>query len=105
MVAFSAAVEDSRVRAVAGISPFVQPADLLYQYTKPKLFVSGTNDEFIDTESLAQLVLRLPEPKELAIYPKADHFWSGSEDPMAEKVGQFFVNSLSSSYVLQPFET
>jgi len=94
MVAFSVAVEDSRVKAVAGISPFVQPADLLHHCTKPKLFISGTNDEFIDPESLAQFVRGLPEPKELAIYPKADHFWSGSEDPMAEKVGQFFVTHL-----------
>ncbi len=94
MVAFSVAVEDSRIKAVAGISPFVQPADLLHQYTKPKFFVSGTNDEFINTESLSQLVLGLPEPKELAICPNADHFWSGSEDPMAEKVAQFFVDHL-----------
>ena len=94
MVAFSVAVEDPRITAVAGISPFVQPGDLLHHYTKPKLFISGTNDEFIDPKNLAQLVLRLPEPKELAIYPGADHFWSGSEDPMAEKVSQFFVNYL-----------
>jgi len=94
MVAFSVAVEDQRIKAVAGVSPFVQPADLLHRYTRPKLFISGTNDEFIDAESLAQLVRGLPKPKELAIYPKADHFWSGSEDPMAEKVGQFFVNYL-----------
>ena len=94
MVAFSVAVEDPRIKAVAGISPFVQPGDLLHHYTKPKLFISGTNDEFIDPKNLAQLVLRLPEPKELAIYPGADHFWSGSEDPMAEKVSQFFVNYL-----------
>jgi len=94
MVAFSVAAEDQRIKAVAGISPFVQPADLLDHCTKPKLFISGTNDEFIDSNSLARLVLGLPEPKELAIYPKADHFWSGSEDPMAEKAGQFFVHYL-----------
>jgi alpha/beta superfamily hydrolase len=103
-VAFSVAVEDPRVRAVAGISPFVQPADLLHHCPKPKLFISGANDEFIDTASLAQLVLGVPEPKELAIYPKADHFWTGSEGPMAEKVSQFFVNYLGSSYVLPQFK-
>jgi alpha/beta superfamily hydrolase len=94
MVAFSVAVEDPRIKAVAGISPFVQPADLLDHCTKPKLFISGTNDEFIDPKSLAQLILRLPDPKELAIYPGVNHFWSGSEDPMAEKATQFFVHYL-----------
>ncbi len=94
IVAFSVAVEDQRIKAVAGISPFVQPADLLHHYTKPKLFISGTNDEFIDAGSLQQLVMKVPEPRELAIYPGADHFWGGSEDQMAEKVSQFFVNAL-----------
>jgi hypothetical protein len=91
MVAFSVAVEDQRIKAVAGISPFVQPADLLDHYPKPKLFLSGTNDEFIDAQSLSRLVERLPEPKELAIYPGVNHFWTGFEDPMAAKVSQFFV--------------
>jgi alpha/beta superfamily hydrolase len=91
-VAFAVAVEDRRVQAVAGISPFVQPADLLDHYAKPKLFISGANDEFIDPQSLEQLSLKLPEPKELVIYPGVDHFWGGYEEPMAEKVSQFFKN-------------
>jgi alpha/beta superfamily hydrolase len=95
MVAFSVAVEDPRIKAVAGISPFVQPADLLHDCTKPKLFVSGRNDEFIDPQNLAQLVRKVPEPKELVIYPGVNHFWTGSVDPMAEKVSQFFIHYLS----------
>jgi alpha/beta superfamily hydrolase len=91
-VAFAVAVEDRRVQAVAGISPFVQPADLLDHYAKPKLFISGANDEFIDPQSLEQLLLKLPEPKEWVIYPGVDHFWGGYEEPMAEKVSQFFKN-------------
>jgi len=94
VVAFSVAVEDQRVKAVAGISPFVQPANLLDHYPKPKLFISGTDDEFINTKSLQQLVLNLPEPKELAIYVGVDHFWWGSEEKMADKVSQFFRRNL-----------
>lgn len=91
-VAFAVAVEDRRVQAVAGISPFVQPADLLAHYAKPKLFISGANDEFVDPQSLEQLLLKLPEPKESVIYPGVDHFWGGYEEPMAKKVSQFFKN-------------
>jgi len=92
-VAFAVAVEDVRIQAVAGISPFVQPADLLDHYTKPKLFVSGANDDFVDPQSLTQLVSKLPRPKECVIYPGGDHFWGESEETMAEKVSRFFKES------------
>jgi len=91
MVAFSVAVEDQRVGGVAGISPFIQPENLLDAYHKPKLLACGTQDEFINVESLEQLIQKIPEPKELAIYPGVDHFWVGEEEPMAERVAQFFV--------------
>ena len=91
IVAFAAAVEDGQVKAVAGISPFVQPADLLNHYLRPKLFISGTDDEWVDAQNLERLVRNLPEPKELMIQPGVDHFWVGSESLMAEKVSDFFA--------------
>jgi len=91
LVAFSLAVEDQRVRAVAGISPFIEPADLLNRYTRPKLFLCGGQDEFIHAGSLEKLVANLPEPKELIIYPAVDHFWWGEEEKIAEKVAEFFA--------------
>ena len=94
-VAFAVAVEDTRVRAVAGISPFIQPPELLDHCTKPKLFVSGANDEFTGAQSLEELVSKLPEPKETVIYPGVDHFWGRSEEQMAEKVSEFFKKSFA----------
>jgi alpha/beta superfamily hydrolase len=94
IVAFSVAVEDPRVKAVAGISPFVQPETLLDHYPQPKLFTCGSRDGFVDVKALEQLFRRLPEPKELAIYPGADHFWAEKEELMAEKVSQFFAHYL-----------
>lgn len=91
LVAFAVAVEDQRIKAVAGISPFIQPGDLLHHYARPKLFICGTHDEYINAKSLEQLVLTLPEPKELTIYPGVDHFWWGDEEKVAERVGQFFA--------------
>jgi alpha/beta superfamily hydrolase len=94
-VAFAVAVKEPRVRAVAGISPFIQPPDLLDFYSHPKLFVSGTYDDFIDPRNLEKQVERLPAPKELVLYPGVDHFWMKDDDAMAEKVGQFFKNAFA----------
>jgi alpha/beta superfamily hydrolase len=94
LVAFAAAVEDPRIRAIAGISPFIQPEDLLQDYTHSKLFVWGDRDGFLDPKKLGQQVEKVPEPKEVAVFPGADHFWGGQEAPMAEKVVSFFVKNL-----------
>ena len=90
IVAFPVAVEDPRVKAVAGIAPFVQPENLLHQYTRPKLLVCGAQDEFVNCQALEKVGQEMPEPKEIALYPGVDHFWSGAEDAMAERVAQFF---------------
>jgi len=90
MVALAVAVEDPRVKAVAGISPFIQPPNLLDHYSHPKLFVCGSHDEFINLQTLESLVKKLPGPKELAVYPGIDHFWWGEEEKMAERVADFF---------------
>jgi hypothetical protein len=89
-VAFAVAAKDPRVKAVAGISPFIRPPNLLDHYSRPKLFVTGTLDEFVNARDLEKQVERLPNPKELILYPGEDHFWMKDDDSMAEKVGQFF---------------
>jgi uncharacterized protein len=94
IVALATAVEDFRVKAVAGIAPFVQPEDLLNRYDRPKLLVCGTQDEFVDVQTLENIVRKIPEPKELALYPGVDHFWMGEEKAMADRVGEFFAKYL-----------
>ena len=93
-VALATAVEDPRVKAVAGIAPFVQPEDLLNRYDRPKLLVCGAEDEFIDARTLERLVQKMPDPKELALFPGMDHFWMGEEEGMAARVGEFFAKYL-----------
>jgi len=93
-VAFAVAAKDSRVKAVAGISPFIQPPDLLDRCFRPKLFVTGARDGFVDPKNLEEQVKKLPDPKELVLFPDADHFWSEEEAAMAEKVSRFFGKSL-----------
>jgi hypothetical protein len=93
-VAFAAAAMDPRVKAVAGISPFIEPPDLLDRCFSPKLFVTGTGDEFVDPQALERQVKKLSGPKELILFPGVDHFWSEGEGAMAEKVAGFFWESL-----------
>jgi len=93
-VVFAVAAKDSRVKAVAGISPFIQPPDLLDRCFRPKLFVTGARDGFVDPKNLEEQVKKLPDPKELVLFPDADHFWSEEEAAMAEKVSRFFGKSL-----------
>lgn len=94
MVAFPVAVEDARVKAVAGISPFVQPENLLHRYARPKLLVCGTRDEFVDSKALEKIVEKMPDPKDLSLHPGVDHFWMGEEGAMGERIAQFFAKYL-----------
>jgi alpha/beta superfamily hydrolase len=94
MVAFPVAVEDARVKAVAGIAPFVQPENLLHHYARPKLLVCGTQDEFINYKALEKIVENMPDPKELSLHTGVDHFWMGEEGAMGERVAQFFAKYL-----------
>ncbi len=93
IVAFAVAAKDPGIKAVAGISPFIQPPGLLDRCLSPKFFVTGTRDEFVDSPSLEDQVKKLPEPKELVLFPGTDHFWSENEEAMAEKIGEFFRKS------------
>lgn len=94
LIAFQLAAEEAKIKAVAGISPFMEPPSLLSNYAKPKLFVCGSNDEFIDGENLRALVGKLPEPKELVFFPHTNHFWNINADPMARKISEFFKKYL-----------
>jgi uncharacterized protein len=93
-VAFAAAAEDPRIRAVAGISPFIPPPGLLDRCFCPKLFVAGTGDGWIDVPGLKRQVALLPGPRELFLLPGSDHFWSEGGATMAEKVAEFFSRNL-----------
>lgn len=93
-VALAVAATDPRIAAVAGISPFIEPPQILDRYLRPKLFVCGAEDEWIDTQKFRRQIEALPEPKELIIYPGVDHFWAGREEAMAEKVASFFAGTL-----------
>jgi alpha/beta superfamily hydrolase len=91
----SAGVSDTRVKALALISPPLSMSDFssLKECAKPKLLISGRDDDFIDCKQFAGFCESLPEPK-CCIVADTDHFWWGQEQFLADKVVEFFKERL-----------
>lgn len=92
-VGLLAACPDSRIKAVVSLGTPISPVDdRSYDYsfletcTKPKLFVSGSRDQFASKAKLEALVAPLPEPKRLVIIEAADHFFEGRLREMREAI-------------------
>ena len=92
-VGLRAACPDARVQALIALGTPITPIDdRTYDYAfletcaTPKLFVSGSRDQFASKAKLEALVARLPEPKKLVIIEAADHFFEGRLREMREAV-------------------
>ena len=92
-VGLRAACPDPRVQAVIGLGTPISPVDdRAYDYSflqpcaKPKLFVSGSRDQFASKARLEALVASVPEPKKLVIIEAADHFFEGRLREMREAI-------------------
>jgi alpha/beta superfamily hydrolase len=92
-IGLRAAVPDSRVPTLISLGTPISPVDnrsydydFLTNCAKPKLFVSGSRDQFASKAKLEALVQSLPEPKRLVIIEAADHFFEGRLREMRETV-------------------
>jgi alpha/beta superfamily hydrolase len=92
-IGLCAACADNRVKALIGLGTPVAPVDersydlgFLRTCAKPKLFVSGSRDQFGPGPQLQALVNSLPEPKKLVIIESADHFFEGRLREMREAI-------------------
>lgn len=102
-VGLQVACPDSRVKAVIGLGIPVVPADdRIYNFdflatcAKPKLFVSGSRDQFGPRVRLESVVNSLPEPKSLVVIDAADHFFEGRLREMREAI-ENWIRALSLS--------
>lgn len=84
---------DDRVRAVIGLGVPLNPVDersynldFLHSCHKPKLFVSGSRDQFGARAKLEELLDSLPKPKKLVIIEGADHFFEGRLREMRDAI-------------------
>jgi uncharacterized protein len=92
-VGLRAACPDPRVQALISLGTPISPVDdRSYDYAfletcaKPKLFVSGSRDQFASKAKLEALVAPLSEPKKLVIIEAADHFFEGRLREMREAI-------------------
>ncbi len=92
-VGLGVACGDDRVKALIGLGLPVSPVDdrnydfsFLQSCAKPKLFVSGSRDQFGPREKLAELVGAAAEPKKLVLIESADHFFEGRLREMREAI-------------------
>ena len=92
-VGLRAACPDPRVETLVALGTPISPIeDRSYDYaflqtcTKPKLFLSGSRDQFAARAKLEALVNPLPEPKKLVIIEAADHFFEGRLREMREAI-------------------
>lgn len=91
-VGLRVACPHSRVEALISIGTPVEAEGRAYHYsflatcTKPKLFVSGSHDQFGPRPLLEQVVADAAAPKQLVIIEGADHFFEGLLPTMREAI-------------------
>jgi alpha/beta superfamily hydrolase len=87
-----AACPDPRVAALISLGTPVAVEGRVYTYqflhncARPKLFVSGTLDQFSPPENLRQVVEAAAGPKELVLVERADHFFTGHLGEMQKAI-------------------
>jgi uncharacterized protein len=91
-----AGCRESRVRALAAVSPPLAMSDFAFltHCAKPKFIISGSEDDFTPAQEFNEFCQRLPPPMEHYCVEGADHFWWGHEKEIAEKAADFFVREL-----------
>jgi alpha/beta superfamily hydrolase len=97
-VALSVACTDARVSALALISLPSGESQIsqLKGCAKPKLIICGTEDSVVPLEQAKLMGREVAEPKQLELISGADHFWSGYETVLGEKVTAFFEKKIKS---------
>ncbi len=98
-----AACPDPKIDTLISLGTPVRVDDRVYGYkflldcSKPKLFVSGAQDQFGPRRPLEELVARLPGPKKLVIIEDADHFFAGHLPEMRRAIEQWIREQVVSS--------
>lgn len=94
--AFPVGVKDTRIKALAGVSPAFDMFDFgfLKECLKPKLLILGDKDKFTAASEFLEFCRNLAEPKQCEITEGADHFWCGYESRLAARVTDYFVEVL-----------
>lgn len=82
-VGLRVACSESRVDTLISLGTPMHIEERTYDYrflqdcAKPKLFVSGSRDQFGPRFEMERMVASVPEPRELVLIPDAGHFFEG----------------------------
>ncbi len=103
-VGLRAAYADDRVSALIALGlPAVEVRnedrvydfEFLREYAKPKLFVSGSRDQFAPPGKLEALVSTFADPKKLVRIEAGDHFFEGRLKEMRVAIGDWTRETLA----------
>jgi uncharacterized protein len=101
-VGLRAAYADDRVRALIALGlPVLEVEGRVYDFeflrtcTKPKLFVSGSRDQFGPAGKLEALVHTLADPKKLVRIEAGDHFFEGRLKEMRMAIEEWARGTLA----------
>jgi uncharacterized protein len=98
----SACCPDGRVAALIGIAMPVAAAGRIYRLDflkdcqKPKLFISGSNDEFAPREELQRVISRAADPKKFVIVEHSNHLFEGKVAQVRTAIEQWLPSILPS---------
>ena len=108
-VGLRAAYNDDRVHALIALGlPAVPVEDRIYDFeflrecSKPKLFVSGSRDQFAPSGKLEALVDAFAEPKKLVRIEAGDHFFEGRLREMREAIEMWIKETATDLETLKP---
>lgn len=84
-------------KAFALISPPLQAleATALKKSKGPALVIAGDQDKLAQSDRFAAVLDSFSHPPDCHVVPGADHYWSGQEDLLSERVVEFFVKALA----------
>lgn len=111
-IGFRACCGDPRVAGLIGLGLPVRAAGRDYRYdflpgcTAPKLFVSGSDDEFCPPDTLASILEAAPAPWSSVTIPGANHFFQGTPESPKAKLDQMqasLYDWLTHTFKLQPY--
>ena len=90
-----AACPNPRVEALISLGTPVQVDDRPYGYRflqdcgKPKLFVSGSQDQYGPRAAIEQMVSSVADPKKLVFIEGGDHFFAGHLDELRSEIEEW----------------
>ena len=99
-VGLRAACSDARVSALIALGLPIAAADRTYDYgflsecAKPKLFISGTRDEFGPRAEIERVAAGATEPKKLVLVEGADHFFEGRLNEVQKHIEKWVRSTL-----------